>query len=397
MELKVGGDPEFFLQSGERLIASCGLVGGTKKDPLMLASDVGVLEDGVAVEINYDPKVWEPGSMDAFNFAVQAKSTVEQFLLTKNKNYLLYNAPEHEFRAQDLVHPNAKIFGCDPDFNAWTGAPNIPPKLSEIGNYRFAGGHLHFGYDKEKCKIPVPCLVQFLDGLVTTRMCAQSQWAVGRTRRKYYGRPGSFRDKPYGFEYRVLSSGWFNDADDFNRIVGTVHWLLNNQDAAFGIYQKIEAIAGSIQNTILGLINDPAIGTILREHREQIDEYIFGNRNRNEAILRTQRTLNVRLGDTQSGLRAQQARPLGADIVWVTNDGRILGRNEPVPPLATPVLANQAAALANQRALNNAFNQLAPVTQPAEPDDHEEEEEEEDNDVVDWDMDDNGIQPAPEF
>ena len=49
----------------------------------------------------------------------------------------------------------------------------------------------------------------------------------GRKRREIYGRAGSFRYTPYGFEYRVLSNFWFTDKALFSLYAGLARFGIN--------------------------------------------------------------------------------------------------------------------------------------------------------------------------
>ena len=73
-----------------------------------------------------------------------------------------------------------------------------------------AGGHLHFGGAAIKVLSmkQLKALVRKLDKELMP-MSEAVETSAGKLRRKYYGMPGEFRLKPYGFEYRVLSCAPF--------------------------------------------------------------------------------------------------------------------------------------------------------------------------------------------
>jgi hypothetical protein len=180
-----------------------------------------------------------------------------KFLVSKNPSYNIVIEPELPFHPSKLTHPNALEFGCEPDYNAWLGAemrnPRIDPK--SVGNYRFAGGHIHFGFDTSKCEIPVPYLVQMLDALVLTKHFAADHRVIGRTRCEFYGKPGSYRYTKYGFEYRTPSNRWLLKSNLFVDIVSTLHWLINRPDDAYPIYKRIESIQQTVRNFLGGWNN----------------------------------------------------------------------------------------------------------------------------------------------
>lgn len=73
-----------------------------------------------------------------------------------------------------------------------------------------AGGHLHFGGAciKMLSMKQLKALVRKLDEKLIP-IAAKVETKAAKLRREYYGFPGEFRLKPYGFEYRVLSCAPF--------------------------------------------------------------------------------------------------------------------------------------------------------------------------------------------
>ena len=73
-----------------------------------------------------------------------------------------------------------------------------------------AGGHLHFGGAciKMLSMAQLKALVRKLDDKLLP-IAKEIETEAAQLRRKYYGLPGEFRLKPYGFEYRVLSCAPF--------------------------------------------------------------------------------------------------------------------------------------------------------------------------------------------
>lgn len=137
-------------------------------------------------------------------------------------------------------------FGCSPEFSAWNDGEMIPQPCA-MQPIRTAGAHLHIGttidmdevnknpddYDhknqinfrrlkfhslitneKEGLK-----LIQMLDIILgTTSVLMAKDYKNERMRRMLYGSAGSFRFKPYGIEYRVLSPFFMKDVWIFNII-----------------------------------------------------------------------------------------------------------------------------------------------------------------------------------
>jgi hypothetical protein len=180
-----------------------------------MAGDYGVQEDNVMCEYNTPP------TSDATRFAryvLGGREAVMMMLRSKyGKAYEADLAPSRLFGAALLETPQAKMFGCSPDFDAYQlGLPNrrvAPEELTDsAGNgWRFSGGHVHVGYKNgAKFEIPDYVAAQFGDvflGLTSVSVDQQGE------RRKHYGTAGRYRPTTYGIEYRTLSNTWTYSAD----------------------------------------------------------------------------------------------------------------------------------------------------------------------------------------
>jgi hypothetical protein len=210
----LGSDPEFFIKSRSTGSPTpiCGLLGGTKGKPIQ-TGDYGVQEDNVMAEYNTPPV------SDASRFAshvLNGRHTVMKLLDKSHKGQFEVDlAPSRLFPHALLETPQAKTFGCSPDFDAYQmGMPNmrIAPEVLENaqGGWRFSGGHVHIGFrEGQKFDIPHYVAAQFADvfiGLYAVSFDEQGE------RRKHYGTAGRYRPTPYGIEYRTLSNVWTYDA-----------------------------------------------------------------------------------------------------------------------------------------------------------------------------------------
>jgi hypothetical protein len=118
------------------------------------------------------------------------------------------------FPDNELENPAAHVFGCDPDYNAWTGMKNPRPK-GVHPNLRSCGGHVHVGVklrDTNEIYYAAQAMDIFL-GIPSVLM------DDGLLRKSLYGKHGAFRHKPYGFEYRTLSNFWIFD----EKLIGWVY------------------------------------------------------------------------------------------------------------------------------------------------------------------------------
>lgn len=99
----------------------------------------------------------------------------------------------------------ANEMGCDPDFDALTGEQNPAPDMSAMKQGRPLSGHIHFGHSQlaNMSELQKRYFVQHME-------IFWKDWITSTTedvqRRRFYGKAGSYRVKPYGVEWRVPSA-----------------------------------------------------------------------------------------------------------------------------------------------------------------------------------------------
>jgi len=196
----IGADPELFLQDKSgKFISAVGKFGGTKEQPRPLLNIPGymVQEDNVAVEFNIPP--CEIGNSHNFSqsIAIAMNALEQEAHALKLKLVVVASA---EFEADQLVAPQARRFGCDPDFNVWSLKVNPPPRAKNKA-LRSCGGHVHFG-GRFTDKIGFGRACDLFMG------CPSILFDPDQNRRLLYGKAGAIRYKPYGIEYRTLSNFW---------------------------------------------------------------------------------------------------------------------------------------------------------------------------------------------
>ncbi len=198
--VKIGADPELFLidETG-KFISSVGLIGGTKEVPLPIDNEGNCLqEDNVSVEFNIKPASSKQEFLGSIN---KVLDVLEERM--REKKLFLSIVPATEFHWDQLQTMQAQTFGCEPDFNAWTGEKNPTPFCDNL-QLRSAGGHIHVGYDKPN-QINKMNLIRAMDVFLGVPSVKHDADVM---RRKLYGKPGAFRPKKYGAEYRTLSNFW---------------------------------------------------------------------------------------------------------------------------------------------------------------------------------------------
>ena len=277
MELLIGADPELFVCDGKQGHAprsAYGLIEGTKENPCKV-KDGSIQVDGMALEFNTKPTA----DVDEFEKNVQSLLGELQDRIPSDYKFIeasaIYFHSDH-YNKQPTV---AKMLGCDPDYNAWTGELNSPPKGAK-GTQRTAAGHIHLGWtDKEIVTNPdyvnlCRMVVRQLD--CTLGLASVLEDEKGVARRNMYGRAGAFRPKEYGVEYRVLSNYWifskeathhvFNMAKKaFNKLVEKVNCI--------DILQEAGVLPDHVQMAINAGIRSDAQNylDILKDYDDELD------------------------------------------------------------------------------------------------------------------------------
>ena len=236
----IGSAPEFFLKNNttDEIISAEGLIGGTKEDPKIITG-VGhaIQEDNIMVEFNIPPNITAEGFSDDLLFVI---------------NYIDNMLPNHivptteaaaEINSVYLQTPQAKRFGCDPDYNAWTAEVNSSPDVES--NIRTCGGHIHIGYNNPEIEKSVD-IIKAMDLFLGIPSILMDKDTLRRSR---YGKAGAFRFKPYGVEYRVLSN-FFIFEDNLRK------WAFKNSLSAIRFLNEGNIINEELSNRIVNTINN---------------------------------------------------------------------------------------------------------------------------------------------
>lgn len=220
MKFLIGADPEFFIKKKYGGYASAvGLIGGSKREPKKIDEDGhAILEDNVAVEFNIKPA----SSFDEFRSSIHKVLDHIRGILP---GYEFSKESAVSFPQEELMTPEAQMFGCEPDFDAWRECVNEKP-CADDKNLRSAGGHIHVGSDLA-INNPV-AVIRAMDlflGVPSTQLDA------GTLRRELYGKAGCFRAKSYGAEYRTLSNFWIFDDS-------LIQWAFDGTQRALEFVEK---------------------------------------------------------------------------------------------------------------------------------------------------------------
>lgn len=210
MKFKLGSDPELMLTNdrGELKSAIPVFPGGKGTGETVAEGQGAVLHDNVLVEFNT-----QPAENEAAFIKTAAVVLADIARLAKEKQCELRIQASANFPDTELDHPEAHVFGCEPDFNAWQVMMNESP--SGAGPFRSSGGHLHIGYGEDEHfrqlmnifygKIEMIRLLDIFCGIPSLFL---DKDPTSPDRRKLYGKAGSHRIKDYGVEYRAMSAWW---------------------------------------------------------------------------------------------------------------------------------------------------------------------------------------------
>lgn len=216
--MRLGSDPEVFLTKQGQFKSVIGLIGAGKENPLQIEGmekGYTLQEDNVSLEFGIPPAA----NADQF---VEHIQSVLQAGLQHCKGFSFSKLSCVIFPEEEMQHPMAHIFGCEPDFNAWTGEENTKPQPPHPF-LRSAGGHIHV--ETTLPKRPVIMSADLFLGVPSILMDKEEK------RRLLYGKAGACRYKPYGVEYRTLSNFWVFDER-------YIRWAWRNMERAVATIEK---------------------------------------------------------------------------------------------------------------------------------------------------------------
>lgn len=231
--MRLGSDPEVFLQDNAgNPVSSIGYINADKWHPMQIPGmrkGFTLQEDNVTLEYGIPPAC----SADQFVKHIQA-------VMEKSKEYL----PNLSFSKlsciifpeEQMKHPSAHIFGCEPDFNAWTCDVNPKPEPPHP-LMRSAGGHIHVETKRNALEV-----VRNMDLFLGVPSVLMDN---GEMRKQLYGKAGAFRAKSYGVEYRTLSNFWIFEED-------LIRWVWRNTERA----EQSDLDVMVYQNRILEAVNN---------------------------------------------------------------------------------------------------------------------------------------------
>lgn len=269
MTIRIGCDPELFIQNTatNRFVSAEDkngpIIPGTKKHPFEVRGGA-IQVDGVAAEFNINPVV------DFNGFLGNIKSVITDLntrVREKNPSYRLRPVPTATFMPKYFFNlPEHTLeLGCEPDYSAYTMEANPRPETKEP--FRTGSGHIHIGWvdnvgdpNSQGHMLDCQMVVKELDKYLHF---ASKDWDKDTKRQELYGKPGSFRPKKYGVEYRPLSNSWLQNPNTIRSVflitMGVVRSLESgNHDfkVDFGSLKNVKSNTDLALNYLGGYVYD---------------------------------------------------------------------------------------------------------------------------------------------
>ena len=208
--ITIGADPELFIinEKTKTVVSSIGKIPGKKGNPWVgedMPKGFGLETDNIVAEFNIPPVT----SMGSFiNNIEYMKNYINKFVKNINPDLGILCAASRIVSKNELNSPEAKLFGCEPDYNVYTESQNPKPE-GNTTNLRSCGFHIHVGYEDHNIDSSLN-LIKYMDMYIGIPSVVKDK---DKKRRSLYGKAGCFRLTPYGVEYRVLSSAMMKDPD----------------------------------------------------------------------------------------------------------------------------------------------------------------------------------------
>lgn len=250
-DVTIGADPELFIINTEtgKVVSSIGLIPGEKGDPWVgedMPKGFGMETDNIVAEFNIPPV---RDCAHFINCIEYMKQYIDKFVKNVNPNLGILCAASQMVDKSELQSPQAKLFGCDVDFNAYTQEPNPKPKGTRT-NLRSCGFHIHIGYRNYNTQVSL-MLVKYLDAFLGLPSLLRDP---DKKRRSLYGKAGCFRLTSYGVEYRVLSSKLMEDANSLEFVWNQTMKAIDALNCGRGL-PPAELVVAAIDGSDIELAN----------------------------------------------------------------------------------------------------------------------------------------------
>lgn len=227
----IGSDPELFICNNKtkKIVSAIDKIPGHKDDPFTdgLPEGFGLQTDNILAEFNIPPVTEEQEFIHCIEFM---KDFIRNKVKEINPDFDVLCQASSKVPAKELKHPQAREFGCDPDFCIYSKGPNVVGNAAR-STLRSAGFHIHVGYPEHNIDTSLSML-RYVDAFVGIPSLL---YDTDTERRSLYGKAGCFRLQPYGFEYRTLSSFWIANPSRLRFIWKQVRYALHAYECGYNL------------------------------------------------------------------------------------------------------------------------------------------------------------------
>lgn len=217
----IGTDPEFMLRdiTTGGIVSAIPVLKHGKEGKVFLDPDkkFAIYCDNTMAECNVPPATSEDEFVDNIRKLFYFSNT---FL--DPARYTLATVASHNFTKAECANEIAMIFGCSPEYCAWTFSEKTPPDGAAGKVFRSAGGHIHIGrvdfasFDEGEDGVFLMDfaskaeLIQVCDATVGLALAYLDNDPTAAARKALYGEAGRHRLPIYGVEYRTPGNYWLS-------------------------------------------------------------------------------------------------------------------------------------------------------------------------------------------
>ena len=186
---KIGTDPEFGIydSKNDKMVASEGLIEGSKNKCYDIGRECYIHKDCVAVEFNQPPTGSKKQFLEYINYCIKKGNSI---LKSQNKDLSLIPLSSAIYDKEELIKKGSSDFGCSESYCVYTREANHPD-ARDAKDLRTFGFHIHVGYEREELDFEeIELLVRSMDLFLTIPSILLDD---DKDRRNIYGTAGDFR------------------------------------------------------------------------------------------------------------------------------------------------------------------------------------------------------------
>jgi len=260
----LGSDPEFFIADAKGKVLAADKFFPGKKEPLRFDAEYKNLLlffDGIQAEINIPASTCRETVSHYIRDGLRKATEV----IGEDNKIIMKPSVRVTKTLLKKADPEALIFGCEPDFNAYTGKQNTEAMDASAHMYRYAGGHIHLGmssayakngneYDLAKTEEGHVRAIKFIDYITGAVLVMMDKGPNAKRRRTKYGTAGCFRPTPYGIEYRTPSCWWMKSPAAMSLTFGLTRLAWNLMISGFD-EELIKNVGYSLED-VRGIVDE---------------------------------------------------------------------------------------------------------------------------------------------